>query len=82
MRCLQGFAVNDAITVVAEVSLLSETHTFVRDPELSPTGLMQPSSMDVLGGKFTWKVYPCSPACSMCAATVLLIVHGLIACRD
>ena len=65
----QGFATRDTVTVVAEVSLLSETHTFVRDPELSPSGLIQPSSADVLGGKFTWKARPALGAVSGRAAS-------------
>ena len=50
--------VDDTVTVVAEISILSESVTFVRDAELPPTGLVVPSSTDVLGGKFTWKASP------------------------
>ena len=52
----QGFQVDDTVTVVAEVSILSESVTFVRDAELPPSGLLVPTSGDVLSGKFTWKV--------------------------
>ena len=51
----QGFVVDDTVTVVAEVSVLAESVTFVRDSELPPSGVLTPGSTEVLGGKFTWK---------------------------
>ena len=55
----------DTVTVVAEVSILSEAVTFVRDAELPPSGLLVPTSGDVLSGKFTWKVSHKSALCAL-----------------
>ena len=65
-----GFFINDNVVITAEILVLHETVSFIRDSDLGATSVAASSSnlsvsssaSDVLSGKFTWKVKPdCCP---------------------
>lgn len=52
----QGFSVNDSIVVTADILVLDEEVTFIRDGDTNSSGSTAATAGEVLSGKFTWKV--------------------------